>query len=377
MQSRYVANISEIDSGEWNALVPDDAPFARHEFLQALETSGCVQAENGWLPQHIILEQDKTLVGAMPFYIKGHSYGEYVFDWAWADAYHRHGYEYYPKGLCAIPFTPASCPKILVDDKLDPQVLSQTLLSSCMNLSQELNLSSVHSLFLNSNEQQHWQRHEFISRTGFQFHWHNHGFSDFSQYLDQFSSSKRKKIRHERKSVKQQNIKFKIKKGQQIELDDWENFHRFYESTIRAHGAMAYLNEKFFISLGKNMAEQIIMILAYEGDQNIASALYFEGEKTLFGRYWGCDKWIKNLHFELCYYQAIEYCINQRLSCFEAGAQGEHKLSRGLLPVKTQSSHWLKRPEFFKAIENHLKDESIHIQSYLKHLEQHSPFKAA
>lgn len=194
MQHQQIANISAVDSKQWNALVPHDAPFAKHEFLAALEESGCVQPENGWLPQHIIISENEKILAAMPFYIKGHSYGEYVFDWAWADAYQRHGYTYYPKGLCAIPFTPASCQKLLVNPDNDSGDIRKYLVSRCLAVAEELKLSSVHSLFLDSDEQEIWRQEKFLNRTGFQFHWHNQNYTDFKDYLSEFSSSKGKKF---------------------------------------------------------------------------------------------------------------------------------------------------------------------------------------
>ena len=377
MYSQQIANISKLDPQQWNALVPEDAPFAKHEFLAALEESCCVNPENGWLPQHIVISENNEIVAAMPFYIKGHSYGEYVFDWAWADAYHRNGYDYYPKGLCAIPFTPASCPKLLVTNKRKSDILKTQLISSTLAIAKELKLSSVHGLFLNSDEQDNWESLNFLNRTGFQFHWENQDFSDFNHYLSIFSSSKRKKIRHERVSVKTQGIEFKVKIGAQISEQNWTDFYQFYKNTIEAHGAMAYLNKDFFDRISDRMPENIVMFLAYKNHKNIASSLFFKGTNTLYGRYWGCNTWIKNLHFELCYYQAIEYCIKNKLTVFEAGAQGEHKLSRGLLPVPTHSSHWLRHPQFFKAIANHVEDESSQVESYMRQLSSHSPFKAA
>ena len=375
MQSQQIASISKIDSHQWNALVPDNAPFAKHAFLTALEQSGCVCPENGWLPQHTIITENNKIIAAMPFYIKGHSYGEYVFDWAWADAYHRHGYNYYPKGLCAIPFTPASCPKLLVHPDYDSVELCKQLVSSCLQLTDELNLSSVHSLFLSPGEQMYWQAENFLDRTGYQFHWHNQNYTDFPDYLNSFSSSKRKKIRQERASVQAENVEFKIKSGQQISEQNWSDFYQFYKNTINAHAATAYLNEEFFNRISEDLSESIVMILGFIGSENIASALFFKGSTTLFGRYWGCNSWVKNLHFELCYYQAIDYCIKNNLAVFEAGAQGEHKLSRGLLPVPTHSSHWLQHPQFFEAITNHVEDETVQIESYIEHLSSHSPFK--
>lgn len=376
MQSQRIADITQLDSQQWNALVPDDAPFARHEFLSALELSGCVDPQLGWLPQHIIITEDNKIVAAMPFYIKGHSYGEYVFDWAWADAYHRNGLEYYPKGLCAIPFTPASCPKFLVHPGPDSAKLSTQLVDASLDVARDLKLSSVHSLFLSPDEQRYWSERKFIDRTGYQFHWRNRNFTDFDDYLQEFSSSKRKKIRQERASVKTQSIDIRIKSGHEISEADWDDFYRFYRSTIRTHGAMAYLNRAFFNHIGQSMAESVVMILACRNSATIASALFFKGASTLYGRYWGCCEWVKNLHFELCYYRAIEYCIDHKLALFEAGAQGEHKLSRGLLPVTTHSSHWLSHPQFYRAIADHVEDESWQIESYMEHLSSHSPFKA-
>ena len=375
MRSQQIASISELDSQQWNALVPDNAPFAKHEFLAALEASGCVHPESGWLPQHTILTESNEIIAAMPFYIKGHSYGEYVFDWAWADAYYRNGLEYYPKGLCAIPFTPASCPKFLVKPGHDFAELSERLVSCSLAIARELELSSVHSLFLSENEQRFWTEQNYIKRTGYQFHWRNRNYTDFADYLSEFSSSKRKKIRRERASVERENIEFRIKSGEQLTETNWRDFYRFYKNTVNAHGAMAYLNRDFFTRISASMPENIIMILAYRNDENIASALFFKGSTSLYGRYWGCGSWVKNLHFELCYYRAIDYCIRHNLALFEAGAQGEHKLSRGLLPVSTHSSHWLSHPQFYQAIAHHLEGESSQVESYMAHLSSHSPFK--
>ncbi len=375
MACQSIVDINEIPRKKWNALISDASPFTRHEFLAALESSGCVTAEKGWLPHHIIYTKGDELIAAMPFYIKGHSYGEYIFDWAWADAYHRHGIEYYPKGLCAIPYTPVSANKILISDSHDKFVEESRLTQHAVKTAKELKLSSIHGLFLNQHELQVWQEQGFSPRSSYQFHWRNNGYQNFDDYLKSFTSVKRKKIRQQRKSVSQTDIELKIIQGESITEQNWHDFYRFYKNTVHLHGAMAYLNLDFFLAIGNTMPDQTMMISAFENKKNIASALFFKNKKTLFGRYWGCDIEVNNLHFETCYYQAINYCIENNIQYFEAGAQGEHKLSRGLLPVEIKSAHWLRHPQFFDAIKDHIDYETDHVQRYIEALEQHTPFK--
>lgn len=375
MDSRCLASLQEVDARQWNDLAPPDAPFMRHEFLSALEQSGCVSPEKGWLPQHIVFTQNNRLAAAMPFYIKGHSWGEYVFDWAWADAYHRHGFEYYPKGLCAIPFTPAPSAKMLVDAQLDAKALRGQLVNRALEIADELKLSSIHSLFLCQTEFTCWREAGFIGRTGNQFHWQNRQYQNFDHYLDRFTADKRKKIRQQRKSVFNTGVRIEITEGCDVSDHHWRDFYRFYQNTIHHHGAISYLNLDFFTRLGKTMTNHVLLIRALKRGTDIAAALFIKSDTTLYGRYWGCDRQISNLHFELCYYQAIEYCIANGYACFEAGAQGEHKLARGLLPVATHSAHWLAQPQFFKAIADHASRESAHNQEYMDVLSLHSPFK--
>jgi len=372
MDCHNIISINEVSSKQWNALIADHSPFTRHEFLAALETSGSVKAENGWLPHHIVLTNADELIAAMP----GHSYGEYIFEWAWADAYHRHGLEYYPKGLCAIPYTPASANKFLIKDGYDQSDLISKLINYAAQIAEEFKLSSIHSLFLNQVELTAWQAQKFSIRSSFQFHWQNNDYHSFEDYLRSFTSVKRKKIRQQRKSINRTAIKLKTIDGKDITESLWHDFYRFYKNTVRLHGAMAYLNFEFFLRIGSTMPDQIMMISAFEGENNIASALFFRSKDTLFGRYWGCDTEINNLHFEICYYQAIEYCIENRIKHFEAGAQGEHKLSRGLMPVEIKSAHWLRHPQFYDAVKDHIDDEKDHVQHYINALKQHSPFKS-
>ncbi len=375
MGCECITSISEVSRQDWNALIRDHSPFTRHEFLAALELSNSVNPDNGWLPHHVLYMESNELLAAMPFYIKGHSYGEYIFDWAWADAYHRHGYDYYPKGVCAIPYTPASATKILVKAGVQTDKAQAAIIKHVLKKADELELSSVHSLFLAQTELTAWTAQQFTSRSSYQFHWNNDNYSSFDDYLGKFTSSKRKKIRQQRKSLKSDDIEFKVLKGAEISEQNWRDFYRFYKNTIRLHGAMAYLNLDFFLSIGRSMPDQIMLIAVYLNQRNIASALFFESHSTLFGRYWGCDIEINNLHFETCYYQAIDYCIKNRIQYFEAGAQGEHKLSRGLLPVKILSAHWLNHPQFYQAIKDHIEIEGDHVEHYLQQLQQHSPFK--
>ena len=375
MDCHCITNINQVSGNSWNALIQDNSPFTRHEFLAALEQTGCTKADNGWLAHHIVCFDDNELVAAMPFYVKGHSYGEYIFDWAWADAYHRHGFEYYPKGLCAIPYTPASATKILLKNGVNSDWARQQIIKHALAKANELQLSSVHALFLDTEELRAWTNQGFTSRSSYQFHWQNNNYQNFDDYLNSFTSVKRKKIRQQRKSLDSSVIEFKTLKGSEITKQNWRDFYRFYKSTIRLHGAMTYLNPDFFQQVGESMPDQTLLIAAYVNKKNIASALFFESTTTLFGRYWGCDIEINNLHFETCYYQAIDYCIKNKIQYFEAGTQGEHKLSRGLLPVKILSAHWLRHPQFYQAIKDHIEIETDHVDQYLQSLQQHSPFK--
>jgi hypothetical protein len=368
-----VESLAGVPAAEWNALSQGD-PFTSHEFLSALIDTGCASARAGWRPQIVLLERDHRLAGAMPLFLKSHSYGEYVFDWAWADAYQRHGLQYYPKLLCAVPFTPVGGPRLLATDGAD----RARLLAAALEMAKEV--SSLHVLFPPPEEAGLMQGAGMLLRRTVQFHWRNGagaGYADFDDFLARMTRHRRKVIRQERRRVHEAGVTFRWLRGAGIERSHWEFFERCYRRTYAAHRSSPYLNLAFFLRLGATLPQHCLMILAERAGKPVAATLNILGEKRIFGRYWGAAEHIPLLHFECCYYQAIEYAIANRLELFEGGAQGEHKLFRGLLPVETHSAHWLAHPAFAGAIEDYLKRETAGIARYVDELNEHSPFKDA
>jgi predicted N-acyltransferase len=379
MEITVIDHLAEVDASAWNTLAGDDNPFLRYEFLDSLERSGCVGGESGWQPQHLLARVNngsQRLLGAVPLYLKHHSYGEYVFDWAWADAYARAGLEYYPKLVAAVPFTPATGNRILVDDDADSHAVAGALSDGARAHAERIGASSLHWLFTPEAQTDLLERRGLMRRVGNQFHWRNHGFRDFGDFLAAMSAAKRKKIKRERRRVADAGVVVEVRGGGELGERDWDMFYRFYLSTIRSHGAMAYLNREFFLELGRRMPERIVMTLALHNGRQVAAALNLLGRDTLYGRYWGALEDFHSLHFETCYYRAIEYCIEQGLERFEAGAQGEHKLSRGFLPTPTYSAHWLRHPQFSRAVADYLAREREGMAHYAEELDAHSPFRA-
>ena len=380
MRLQIADSLDHVDSGDWNALDHAGVPFLRHEFLAALERSGCVSRDTGWEPRHLLAWDPapgggETLAGAVPLYRKTHSYGEYVFDWAWANAYARQGLAYYPKLVSCIPFTPATGPRLLLSAGAAPET-AEALVREAVALVPREGASSLHWLFLPRGETAQLERQGHLRRTGYQFHWHNDGYQDFEDFLAGFSARKRKNIKRERRRVREAGIQISVLQGGEIGRRHWETFYRCYRATIQRHGAIPYLNPAFFQEIGSTLPENIVLILARRHGEEVAGALYFQGRAGLYGRYWGGLRRFDGLHFELCYYQAIEYCIRRRLPRFEAGAQGEHKLSRGLLPANTYSCHRLERPEFQQAVAEFLGREANGLDLYIGELNEHAPFKA-
>lgn len=373
MPIRVIDHIEQVAADDWNRLNPGDNPFVRHEFLQALERSGCVQAKTGWHPQHILLEQDGELVAAAPAYLKSHSYGEYVFDWAWADAYQRAGLNYYPKLVAAVPFSPVTGPRILTTT-LTPSIAT-SMADAARTLARKTGASSMHWLFTDEQTTQALCDNGYLQRSGFQYHWSNAGYESFDQFLGDFSSDKRKKVRRERRLVREQGVRMEVVEGAKLTEPLWNRFYEFYKSTILNHGAITYLNLEFFLDIGRQLADTIVMVLAWQGEQCIAAALNLKSNDALFGRYWGSDRHVDHLHFETCYYSAIEYCIDNGLARFEAGAQGGHKLSRGFLPTPTFSAHWLQHAEFSDAVERYLQQEQNGVDDQIQELNERAPFK--
>lgn len=366
--TRVVESLSTVDCDDWNTLAGSN-PFSRHEFLSALETSGSACEQTGWAPRHLTLWRDDRLVAAMPLYLKFHSYGEYVFDWAWADAYQRHGFNYYPKLLSAIPFSPVTGPRLLTND----HSLKAHLLRSALEIADSG--SSLHILFPNEDEAGTLESCGMMIRRGVQFHWRNDGYRSFEEFLASLSHDKRKKIKQERRKVRESGVRCVRISGSDIRPDDWRFFNRCYRNTYRAHHSTPYLNLDFFERLGALMSENLMLVVAELDGIRIASTLNVFNGSTLYGRYWGATTHVPNLHFEACYYQAIEFCIERGITLFEGGAQGEHKLARGFLPVQTRSFHWLKHEGFADAVERFLAREASGIDRYVDELSDRSPFR--
>ena len=372
MSIEVAASLSGIDPGDWNRLAGDD-PFLRHEFLSALHDAGCAATATGWTPQYLLLREHGKLAGAMPLYLKTHSYGEYVFDWAWAEAYDRHGLNYYPKLLSAIPFTPVTGRRVLADD---PKQHSR-LIAAALQLARKFGVSSLHCLFPTCGEAQDMAGHGMMLRHGVQFHWTNQDYASFDHFLDGMSHDKRKKIRQERRRVREAGLSFRWLEGAGITANDWAFFTRCYRQTYREHHSSPYLNLDFFQRIGRTMPENLLLVVAQRENRPIAASFNVHNGKRLFGRHWGALEYHPALHFETCYYQVIEYCIARGIAVFEGGARGEHKMARGLLPVETVSAHWLAHPEFAAAVEHFLSREARGMTHYVDELNERNPFKTA
>ncbi len=372
----FISAISVLGSAQWNAIAGLDYPFTRYEFLHALETSGAVAADKGWQPHHIVVRREADIIAVMPLYIKTHSYGEYVFDWSWAEAYQRHGRPYYPKLLAAIPFTPATGPRLCVADEAEREEVMQALASVLPAHAKEMNASSVHILFSKPEISALWQQQGFMQRSGPQYHWFDQEYGDFEGFLASFSSRKRKTLRKERRVVADQNLDLQVLVGSEISSAQWRFFFHCYQMTYaKRSGHGGYLPEAFFTQLAETMPEHLVMVLASHEGEAVAVALNFRDQHTLYGRYWGCVREYEFLHFEACYYQGIEYCLREGLRHFDPGAQGEHKIQRGFTPISTYSNHWLADEDFSVAVAKFLKDEKLHIAQYLREASEMLPFR--
>ncbi|XHS78237.1 GNAT family N-acetyltransferase [Burkholderiaceae bacterium UC74_6] len=376
-QIRIEEHVAAVAPEAWNALLeqsPQPTPFMRHEYLAALIDSGSATADTGWAPLVLLLEDDAgALQAACIAWIKSHSYGEYVFDWSWADAYQRHGLEYYPKLLVAVPFTPVPGSRLLARDAASRRVLLQAL----RQLAQQQSFSSVHLLFGDEADHGAADEEHWMPRSGVQFHWLQGGHADFAAYLASMQRDKRKKIQQEQRRVREAGITFEALQGGQITPEDWDFFHRCYRLTYRAHHSSPYLTRDFFDRMATNMPANWLMFLARRGEERVACSLIAldPERRAAFGRYWGCIEPIPNLHFDACYYQPLAWCIEQGYERFEGGAQGEHKMARGLMPVATRSSHWLAHPDFARAIGDFLEREGQAMDHYRDELTEHAPFK--
>lgn len=376
MRIEICNNIAQIESEQWNALVQDNNPFLRHEFLLALETHGCVGEHFGWLPRHIAVYQNDELVAAVPLYEKYNSYGEFVFDNAWADAWHQHGLRYFPKLVSSIPYTPAMGQRLLVQASLEESHYP-VLLGLLKEVAEQIDASGVHILFPGPQEMQWLAEQPLLIRHDCQFHWQNQGYASFDEFLEQLTSRKRKNIIKERQSVAKAGVILKRLDGYQATDDDWRKMACFYQRTFDEKWGTATLNYDFFRDVAQNMPGQVLLVLAERDDQCLAGALMYRSASRLYGRFWGCDEAVNGLHFEACYYQGIEYCIEQGLEFFEPGAQGEHKVARGFVPTLTRSAHIMRHEHFQQAIENFVQHEKNHVLEYIDQINQHLPYKKA
>ena len=348
-----------------------DSPFLDINFFQALEKSKSIGENTGWISFPIIAKSNNEIVGFMPIFLKEHSYGEYVFDYSWADAFHRNNLNYYPKMISAIPFTPLTGSRVIAKSN----EIKKLMIKSIEKILIKHKISSCHILFPNEKDHALFEEMGWLSRKGIQFKWHNNGYETFDQFLATLSHNKRKKIKQERKKIELNKIVIERKQGKDIKNKDIDFFYECYCETYRLHHSMPYLKKVFFYELVKSMPEKLLLILAKKDDIKIASAFNIIGKETLYGRYWGALEFFSGLHFELCYYQGQEFCIQNKLKYFEGGAQGEHKLARGFKPFKTFSNHFIAQSEFRDAISIFLNDESNKINEYRSELERRAPYK--
>ena len=368
--------ISEIDAQQWDACsarFPYN-PFLSHKFLHALEVSGSASSQTGWQPFHICVERDDELLGAVPAYLKSHSQGEYVFDYSWADALQRAGGNYYPKMQISVPFTPASGPRLLTRD--DNPEHEELLLGACMQVAEQVDVSSIHITFM---QQAQWERAAecgFLQRMDQQFHWQNGNYANFDEFLNDLASKKRKNIRRERRDALANDITIEWVTGSDLTEAHWDAFYQFYLDTGSRKWGSPYLTRAFFSEIGRCMPEDVLLIMAKRDGRYIAGAINFIGADTLFGRNWGCIEDHRFLHFEVCYYQAIDFAIDRGLKHVEAGAQGGHKVARGYLPQATYSAHWIADARFRAAVDQFLEEERRYVQQDIEAVEQHTPFKA-
>jgi predicted N-acyltransferase len=372
---RLAGAIDDIAPAEWDRCAGPDNPFLAHAFLKALEDSRSVGADAGWLPQHMIAEDGAgAILGVAPMYLKSHSYGEYVFDHGWADAYRRAGGRYYPKLQIAVPFTPVPGPRLLTAPGADP-VVAQSLAAGAVQVAERLGVSSLHVTFADRAQAEMMGELGFLSRIGYQFHWNNPGYADFDDFLGALSSRKRKAIRKERREASESGIVVHALTGDTLEARHWDAFYEFYLSTSDRKWGNPYLTRGFFTELGRAMTDRVVLMMAEDRGRFVAGALNLMGRDVLYGRNWGCAGDYPFLHFETCYYRALDFAIERKLARVEAGAQGEHKLQRGYLPARTYSAHWFRDGGMRRAIGDYLERETAYVEAEIEALMAHSPFR--
>jgi predicted N-acyltransferase len=374
---RVAESLDEVSAEDWNRIAATGQPFLRHEFLAALEHTDCVGDDAGWYPRHLLFHAGDVLVAAAPMYLKTHSYGEFVFDWSWADAYARAGLDYYPKLVSAIPFTPVAGPRLLLDTGIPSEPLRRAVAAAALEVAERSGVSSVHWLFTEEADTHALDSSGFLIRTGCQFHWPNPGFRDFQDYLDGLRSKKRKQIRRERREAARSGLDIELLSGSDLSDSQCDAYHDLYASTYDRKWGYPSLSREFFYEVRRSMGDSFLLVLARNAGRYVAGAHLFRGQKRIYGRNWGCSEYHRSVHFEMCYYKPIEYCIEHGLDVFEAGAQGEHKLSRGFLPVLTRSAHGILHPAFRRAVGEFLSREHLEIRRYAAEMTERSPFRDA
>ena len=372
---RQISSLDQIDRAEWERLDCNGNPFLSYDFLNGLERCGCLKG-HGWEPCHLLASSADRLLAAMPLYLRDNSHGEFVFDWAWADAFERAGGRYYPKLVSAIPFTPVCGPRILINRAAGRErELKSLIIKTVAELAQGSRLSSFHCLFTQEDDPGILTANDLLLRHTCQFHWHNRNYEDFDDFLQNLTSKRRKQIRRERKAVREQNTDIVRLRGADISEEHWDAFYGFYCSTFYRRWGSPRLTLDFFHHLSATLPDNTLLILAKQGGEYVAGAFAMLSDSTLYGRHWGCDRYLENLHFELCYYQTIEYCLENRLASIDAGVQGEHKLNRGFEPFLAVSGHWIDHHGFRQAVARYLQQETAQMDAYLMTLNEHLPFR--
>lgn len=380
-----VDHVGAVAEAEWDALTGDDNPFVEHAFLKALEDSGSVGRGTGWNPSHLLVrgatadgpDVASPILGAAPLYVKTDSYGEYIFDWSWANASHRAGIPFYPKLTSAIPFTPATGPRLLVRPGADREAVSRALAQGAIAVCEQAELSGVHWLFCTAQENELLATEGYTPRLSRQFHWHNAGYRTFDDFLEAMTAKRRKEVRRERRKAQSHGLDIRVLTGPELRPDHWRALDGFYRRTVGYRGGMDYLTPAFFELLPERLAHRVVAVVAERDGRPVAGTLNFRKGDHLYGRYWGASEDLDALHFECCYYQLVDYAIAEGITLFEAGAQGQHKLARGFVPSLTHSAHLLRHPGLRHAIDAFIGREADEVRSEVALLEGHSPFRAA
>jgi predicted N-acyltransferase len=379
MGVQRLRGIEDVDREMWRTLEPPEFPFFDFEFLHALEHSGSIGRRSGWSPAYLVCKEEGRVLGALCLYLKTDSYGEYIFDWEWARAYKQYGHSYYPKLVAAVPFTPATGPKLLVRSDLDVTTrarVTKALLEAAEDMGTEYGVSSSHALFVPKEELSEFTRRGFTARHSLQFHWRNQGYETFSEYLEALSGKRRRQILRERRQLECEGLEILHLTGDALLPEHATLMHGFYLATLDGKWGVPYLDRTFFEEVFRTMKDRTLLVLALDGAGSpVAGALYFLKNSSLFGRYWGAARQVRNLHFELCYYQAIEFAIERGFELLEAGAQGEHKLARGFLPSLTYSAHKIRDPAFGRAIREYIESEKEMLAAVMEEYASHDPYK--